>query len=697
MKTTLGNNRLGSGGKMKVETKGFKKSNFNENLTLKTTASAGTLIPFFTKVGLNGTDFDIKLDCDVLTLPTLGPLFGSYKIQLDVFKIPLRLYNAQLFTDKLNIGMNMKNVPFPQIRLKGNTIHGDYNIPDVDNWQINPSSLMSYLGVRGIGTDSNLSTDEVFRDFNATSLLAYFDIFKQYYANKQEEKAFIIHNDLEGNTYAPDVVEININGTENELVEGQTALNNTTESQCYEANVNDDITIQLTDDISPEAFDPSRLTLYYGRIVFGNPISTLTVARTGEEAFSIWNYDDTNDKWVGTGHVLPQNIEYNYFFIGWNYDNEIQTIGENEPKLKEFDLDKIDTMRELILQHSQAGFPMVLGVGDYENVEPYTFMLKKASDTPTNFYSILSDQEGLLVKTYQSDLFNNWLNTESIDGDNGVNELSKVLITTDVESYFTIDELNIQSKIYRMLNRISVSGGSFYDWQEAVYSQTVSRKPNNPVYQGSLIKELGFQSVISNSETQTQPLGTLGGRGIVTNKHKGGYIKVKCTEPCLVMGIFSLTPRIDYSQGNDWHMLLETMDDLHKPDLDSIGFQDLITDKMAWWSTDVNTTTGEAKFTSAGKQPSWIDYQTSVDVVKGNFAKINDSMFMTLNRRYEPKITNEAGFTSVSIKDLTTYIDPKKFNHIFAYTRRDAMNFWVQIQAKIQSRRVMSNNVMPQL
>ena len=49
------------------------------------------------------------------------------------------------------------------------------------------------------------------------------------------------------------------------------------------------------------------------------------------------------------------------------------------------------------------------------------------------------------------------------------------------------------------------------------------------------------------------------------------------------------------------------------------------------------------------------------------------------------------------IKDLTTYIDPTKFNHIFADTRRDAQNFWAQIGVDMTVRRKMSAKIMPNL
>ena len=53
------------------------------------------------------------------------------------------------------------------------------------------------------------------------------------------------------------------------------------------------------------------------------------------------------------------------------------------------------------------------------------------------------------------------------------------------------------------------------------------------------------------------------------------------------------------------------MDDLHKPNLDEVGFQDLITDTMAFWDTIIDAE-GEETHRSAGKQPAWINYMTSL-------------------------------------------------------------------------------------
>lgn len=96
-------------------------------------------------------------------------------------------------------------------------------------------------------------------------------------------------------------------------------------------------------------------------------------------------------------------------------------------------------------------------------------------------------------------------------------------------------------------------------------------------------------------------------------------------------------------------------------------------------------------FKSAGKQPAWIDYMSNYNRLHGNFAIEDNEMYMTLARRYSP----DASFQE--IKDLTTYIDPTKYNYAFAQTDLSAMNFWVQIGCDIIARRKMSAKVMPNL
>ena len=141
---------------------------------------------------------------------------------------------------------------------------------------------------------------------------------------------------------------------------------------------------------------------------------------------------------------------------------------------------------------------------------------------------------------------------------------------------------------------------------------------------------------------------------------------------------------------------LQTIDDLHKPALDGIGFEDLLQERAAWWGSYYDSD-GKLHKMAFGKVPAWINYMTSLNETYGEFAEQSKLMFMTLNRQYESITEDKDLKTREGIKDLTTYINPTKYNYTFADTDLTAQNFWVQIGIKCIARRVMSAKVIPNL
>ena len=129
----------------------------------------------------------------VRTLPTTGPLFGSFKLQIDYFSVPVRLYQASLHMNLLNIGMDMKNVLLPIMDVRAKNPVRDV----IRRGKFNQSSIMSYLGLRG-GMETIEGTTVVNMRRNSLALLAYYDVFKNYYANKQEKKAYYIMPKIAG-------------------------------------------------------------------------------------------------------------------------------------------------------------------------------------------------------------------------------------------------------------------------------------------------------------------------------------------------------------------------------------------------------------------------------------------------------------------------------------------------------------------
>lgn len=643
---TLGGERLGAGKKMKVAMHNYERSTHDLGYIWRSTMAAGTLVPFIKEIALPGDTFDINLNADVKTLPTVGPLFGSFKLQLDVFMCPIRLYNAQLHMNKLGVGMDMSKVKFPQIYLVTNNLSNLKDEP-FEVQQINQSSLIAYLGIRGNRYVSTGNIASMY--YNAMPYLMYWDIYKNYYANKQEEKGAYLLKQI-----SLSITNIFVNGVDVTATKPDHVL-----------AAGSAIKLKYTGDLLPDNVE-FEIVGYGTNIRPAWAFTTIVNnAALGEMTFS-----GIMAQYIGAT-LKTSTIKVRIL-------DATKTIS-----VKTFNLSNIDTMRENILK--QAG-TSALEINK-DSIEPYGTIINYNLSTYQNVS--YNSQAGLALKTYQSDKFNNWLKTEWLNGATGINEITAV----DVSSgKLNLDSLGLAKKVYDMLNRIAVSGGSYEDWLQAVYTHEPYRRAESPIYLGGLSKEVIFQEVVSNAGYQTgsedQALGTLAGRGTLSQKHKGGYIVAKVDEPSYIIGIVSLTPRIDYSQGYDWDVVLKTMNDLHKPALDQIGFQDLITWKMH--TAEYQTIGGEFKQFSAGKQPAWLDYMTNVNKCFGNFANPDDQMFMTLNRRYELD-------TSYRIKDLTTYIDPQKFNYIFADTERDAQNFWVQLGVGITARRKMSAKVMPNL
>ena len=167
------------------------------------------------------------------------------------------------------------------------------------------------------------------------------------------------------------------------------------------------------------------------------------------------------------------NTEIETYFEAEAGYNEVGSI-----KLQEFPLENIDNMRVNLLRLTGKNTAIDITT---ESELPYQTLANRT--TNGNSYNLYS-QNGLMIKTYQSDLFNNWLQTDWIDGVNGI---SAVTAVDTCEGSFKIDALNLAQKVYNMLNRIAVSGGTYEDWQEAVYGENAIRRAESPIYCGGML------------------------------------------------------------------------------------------------------------------------------------------------------------------------------------------------------------------
>ena len=637
----IGKNTIGDNNKMSVNLHDYNMSTHDLSTIVRNTQSPGTLVPNLCLVAQKGDTFDIDIDSNVLTHPTTGPLFGSFKLEHHVYTGPVRLYNSWLHNNRTKIGLNMEQVKLPQIKVKLNQLW-DSPSNDEKQWvQVNPSCLLAYLGIRGYANPKASGDKAVSK--NALPILTYFDIFKNYYANTQEENFYMI-------------------------------------------GASPKLSVVINNNSIP---DPDNIPQNLGGITNGKAI-TITPTTVKENEILLRVKTSTNAReqimipsQLGSFSIKTDNAEIAVTKIPSGQTWYITTIYTTKrTSLQSYQLENLDIIRDKILLTSGD---MIFDISNETmSVPPFTDFAKRTSQKKLN---TTNTQFGLCLKTYNSDIYQNWINTEWIEGSNGINEASAVDVS---DGKLSMDALNLSQKVYNFLNRIAVSGGTYRDWLETVYTGgNYMERCETPMFEGGVSQEIVFQEVISNSASQDEPLGTLAGRGVTTGRQKGGHIRIKVTEPCYIMSICSITPRIDYGQGNTWDTYLKTMNDWHKPALDGIGYQDSLNGERAWW-TDYIAENSQLSKTAAGKTVAWINYMTNVNRTFGNFAPEMPESFMVLNRNYSMA-------TNGQIEDLTTYIDPVKFNYIFADTNLDAMNFWVQTKFDIKVRRLISAKQIPNL
>ena len=693
MKVSIGKNTLGGGKKMMTRLNNYNRSTHDKSFVMRTTMAPGVLTPTMTELLLPGDTYPIQTRCHTLTHPTIGPLFGSFKQQNDFFFCPIRLYNAMLHNNALNTGLNIKQVKFPVFPLPYNQYSDKSKMEGSNDSllnEVNPSSLVAYTGVRALSTLEPYGSS--MKTFSCIKLMMYFDIFKNYYANKQEKKFYVIS----GNTYylykqianslKDGQISLTIANSNDEKKTWKvltTGVPNITGSTGEYPKINTDYQVWVLA-INPYAQDKDS-----GQIEISVNFQTGWLVESGgtvggEQKIQIYGtINNLIEKGVLTDitkiiNNATSGIEYykinevtflptQQTFKTYYYINKPSLATSVEARYNSYDLSAIDDMRENIL---------VAGRTQYISQDPFIADIFKPIQTKNGIAPSCSQpMVGLALKTYQSDINTNWVNTEWIDGETGINAITA--IDTSGGS-FTLDTLNLAKKVYTMLNRIAVSDGSYNAWIQTVYTSGGLNHVETPIYLGGSSLEIEFQEVINNSGTEEQPLGSLAGRG-TANNHKGGNIIFKADEPGYIFCITSITPRVDYFQDNGWDNYLLTLDDLHKPQLDGIGFQDRL-----YRNINANTPYAMAG-KSIGKQPAWIEYMTNVNKTFGNFALIENEGWMCLNRIFG------------DISTYTTYIFPHLYNNIFADTDITAQNFWVQIAFNMKPRRVMSAKIIPNI
>ena len=424
IKKTLGGDRLGSGNKMDVYLNNFERSTHDLSKVVRTTMGVGTLVPIYNNFGLPGDTFDFDLETMVRTLPTVGPLFGSFKLQVDFFQVPVKLYLAGLHMNLFNVGLQMDKMYLPMMEINYRTPKGRNASQRKQGFE--PSSLMAYLGLRGGGNTTTNENDSILYR-NALMLLSYWDIYKQYYSNRAEKRGYYIRPKFGSGWQVSEIIFEFGHGAD-------------------EIYVNSNGTLSGAFTLEPNNWDRLILKSANGYIANDIEFTDNTSGNWSPNEFGAVSHDGddmiiTND---GRYDDIRTYVKVSQGSVGLPEYGAISIDG--------FDLDNIDEMKKAILRKDWNS-PFIV---NKNSIEPYGMCVGMIQNGTNKYFNNEFSQNGLGIKTYQSDMFNNWLSDDWVTGANSIAALTGVDVSSGV---LTMDRLNFAKKLYNMLNRVMASGG----------------------------------------------------------------------------------------------------------------------------------------------------------------------------------------------------------------------------------------------
>ena len=174
-----------------------RRSNINLSHVSPTSLAPGNLIPISWARIFAGDNLRFSPSAFVQAFPMKAPLVNGFKVCLEYFFIPDRLYNFDLLADNSGVTDQPETVKFPCIsspafsQTSGMTKFGINFAHYSENWTtpgdcpiVGPGSLADYMNFP-VGLFPTFGSSGNRNKFNARLVVGYLDIICKYYANQQ--------------------------------------------------------------------------------------------------------------------------------------------------------------------------------------------------------------------------------------------------------------------------------------------------------------------------------------------------------------------------------------------------------------------------------------------------------------------------------------------------------------------------------
>lgn len=337
----------------------------------------------------------------------------------------------------------------------------------------------------------------------------------------------------------------------------------------------------------------------------------------------------------------------------------------------------------------------------------------------SNRTALASFPKGLALRSYKNDYITAVLNSTKCNA-------AQQFVNVN-NSKVSISQISLANKLQTYLELSAAAGSRYKEWIRSQFGITAHDDLMMPELITSISTYMNFEDVVqTSSDSNDQPLGSLAGKGSAVLGNGHSEISIYTEEHSVIMCMFSLVPIPDYYQGFSKFLFKRTFDDIFKPAVDNIGFQDISTLEFSG-STDSNSIllkVGSQDYvpashlsggdysgntwktelqTSVGKQPAWLEYKTALNRVHGDFTESlrywTNCRTMYSPRKYSKITGTEAQWTTdeMPYQMFSSYILPEIWNYAFANTSNEAENFMVQTQFEMYRKSPMSKNLLRKL
>lgn len=302
--------------------------------------------------------------------------------------------------------------------------------------------------------------------------------------------------------------------------------------------------------------------------------------------------------------------------------------------------------------------------------------------------TLFNPHGGILLSTYLPDLYRNLLD------DTFNTSVSRV---STAGNSFSIDTFRFQNKLQRLIDRFDVSGGRFSDWLRTVWGVATRKDMDIPELIGVSQQVVDPNQVTAQSSGEGVDLGQFGGNfNKLGNHRKHSFV---ASTPGRLMVCLTLIPEVDYSQGIDPEIVKVNFADDFYPEFEQLGYQKVPgyvyspnvpvrivrggTSSAPTYTVEEDKSEPWLGLSSVGKQVAWLDLQTDVNRVHGEFGNGGYYQSWILRRRFFHRFDSfkvgEQGKVWTEKLDITHYINPLDYQYPFVGQSLDDPNWELQV------------------